>query len=79
MKDKLFTVKRQKREFIYMAACLLLAVCINIGSIIFYGTKWEEIYTQWFYVLALAMVFHYITIVFRLIFFRRDKRSDPAA
>ena len=79
MKDKLFTVKRQKREFVYMAACLLLAVCVNIFSIIFYKTEWNEIYTQWFYVLMLAIAFHYATILIRLIFVRRNKSSDSAA
>ena len=76
MKDSLFTPKRQKREFVYILVCLLLAIVANIFSIIFYGTEWKELYTQWFYVLLLAIGFHYATIWFRLIFVRRKKRSD---
>jgi len=79
MKDSLFTAKRQKREFVYILVCLLLAVVANVFSIIFYGTEWKELYTQWFYVLMLAVGFHYLTIWFRLIFVRREKKSGSAA
>ena len=79
MKDSLFTVKRQKREFVYILVCLLLAIVLNVFSIIFYGTEWKELYTQWFYVLMLAIGFHYLTILFRLIFVKRKKHSDSAA
>lgn len=79
MKDNLFTVKRQKREFVYILVCLLLAISANVFSIIFYGTEWKELYTQWFYVLALTVGFHYLTILFRLIFVSRKKHSDPVA
>ena len=79
MKDSLFTAKRQKREFVYILICLLLAISANVFSIIFYGTEWKELYTQWFYVLALTVFFHYLTIIFRLIFVRRKKQTDSAA
>ena len=73
MKDNLFTVERQKKEFVIILACLLLAIVVNVFSIIFYDTEWKEMYTQWFYVLALTFVFHYVSILFRLIFVKRNK------
>ena len=78
MKDKLFTAKRQKKEFVIIVACLLLAICVNLFSIIFYKTDWKELYTQWFYVLILACFFHYLTILFRLVFVRRNKNDNTA-
>ena len=68
MKDNLFTPKKKNSELMYFGVCLLLAILLNIFSIIFYGSEWKEIYTQWFYVLVLTMAFHYATILFRLIF-----------
>ena len=76
MKEPLFTAKQQKREIVYILACLVLAIGVNVFSIIFYGTEWEELYTQWFYVLVLAIAFHYMTLLFRLIFARWSKRDD---
>jgi len=77
MKDILFTVKQQKREIMYIVACLLLAIGVNVGAIICYGTEWKELYTQWFAMLALAVVFYcliaFIRFVFWLIFCRRSK------
>ena len=68
MKDILFTVKQQKREIGYILACLLLAVGVNIYAIISYGTEWKELYTQWLAVLAMTVVFYFLTLIFRLIF-----------
>ena len=79
MKDNIFTVESKKKEFVYILVCLLLANCTNVFSIIFYGTEWKELYTQWFYVLMLTMGFHYLTILFRLFFVRRNKHSESAA
>ena len=67
MKDIKFTVKQQKREIGFILGSLFLAIVINIGAIICYGTEWKELYTQWFAVLAVTVVFYFLTILFRFI------------
>lgn len=67
MKDILFTVKQQKREIMYIVASLLLAIIVNVFAILYYGTEWKELYTQWFAIFVLAMVFYFLTVLLRLI------------
>jgi len=78
MKDMLFTVKQQKRELGYLAACFAAAFIVNVCAIISYGTRWKELYTQWFAMLALT-VFFYISVlgarlILRLILPKRFKK-----
>ena len=68
MKDIQFTVKQQKREIYYILACLLLAVLFNVFAIISYDTEWKELYTQWFTVILLAIIFYFLVTICRLIF-----------
>ena len=68
MKDILLTVKQQKREIGYIIASLFLAIGVNVGAIIYYGTEWKELYTQWFAVLLVAVVFYFAIILLRCIF-----------
>ena len=68
MKDIQFTVKQQKREIGYMLASLFLAIGVNIFAIIYYGSEWKELYTQWFTVLVLAAFFYFVIAMFRCIF-----------
>ena len=67
MKEIVFTVKQQKKEFVYILVCFLLAVGINVYAILSYGTEWKELYTQWFTVLVLFAAFYGLTVVIRLI------------
>ena len=68
MKDIRFTVKQQKREIGYIFACLFLAFGVNVYSIIRYNTEWKELYTQWFVMLVLAMVFYFLLALISLVF-----------
>jgi len=68
MKDIVFTVKQQKREIIYILACLFLALGVNIYAIISYETEWKELYTQWFVMLILTVVFYFLILLVRIFF-----------
>jgi len=68
MKDILFTVKQQKREIMCVVASLFLAIVVNVFAILFYGTEWKELYTQWFAMLLVAVAFYFLSVLFRLIF-----------
>jgi uncharacterized membrane protein YbhN (UPF0104 family) len=67
MRDILFTVKQQKREICYIVTSLLLAFGFNVYSILFYGTEWKELYTQWLAMLVMAMIFYFLIVFIRLI------------
>ena len=68
MKDIQFTVKQQKWEIIYILASIFLAIGVNVCAIIYYGTEWKELYTQWFAVLVVAVVFYFTIVLLRIIF-----------
>ena len=68
MKDILFTVKQQKREIIFIAASFVLAVCVNIYAIVLHSTEWNELYTQWFTVIVLAVFFYVLFAIFRVLY-----------
>jgi len=78
MKDILFTVKQQKRELKFIIVSLILAIGVNIGSIIYYGTEWKELYTQWFVVFLVAALFYgfsiFVRLIFRLIYAKMRKK-----
>lgn len=65
IKDRIITVERQYTELKVWAGCFLLAFVLNVFSIIFYSTELKEVYTQFFWVLALSVVFYVITVFFR--------------
>jgi hypothetical protein len=70
MKD--LTVQQQKREIKCLIMCFLVAVSVNIFSILYYHTEWEELYTQYKPVLILTVLFYCgwaaIRIIYHLIF-----------
>jgi hypothetical protein len=67
MRDIYITVRQQKREIKYFLICLMLAISVNIYAIIKYDTAWKELYSQWFYVLALTIFFYFVIGIFRII------------
>ena len=75
MKDTLITAHRKLVELKTAGVCLLLAVLLNIGCIIYYRTPFYEVFTQIGYTVVIALGFYVIWTAIRLILwlFRRKK------
>ena len=75
MKDTLITAHRKLVELKTAGVCLLLAVLLNIGCIIYYHTPFYEFFTQIGYTVVIALGFYVIWTAIRLILwlFRRKK------
>lgn len=69
MKDIIITVQRQKTEIKVFCICLILALVINIGSIIAYGTEWSELWTQSLWMLIIGCGLYGLSVIIRLIIF----------
>ena len=67
MKDIVITAKQQKREWCLLLACFILALGCNVYSIIYYNGNWSELYSEFFYVLALTPVLYVLSILIRLL------------
>ena len=75
MKDTLITAHRKLVELKTAGVCLLLAVLVNVGCIIYYHTPFYEVFTQIGYTVVIALGFYVIRTAIRLIvwLFRRKK------
>ena len=75
MKDTLITAHRKLVELKTAGVCLLLAVLLNIGCIIYYHTPFYEVFTQIGYTVVIALGFYVIWTAIRLIIwlFRKKK------
>ena len=75
MKDTLITAHRKLVELKTAGVCLLLAVLVNIGCIIYFHTPFYEVFTQIGYTVMIALGFYIIWTAIRLIIwlFRRKK------
>ena len=75
MKDTLITAHRKLVELKTAGVCLLLAILVNIGCIIYYHTPFYEVFTQIGYTVMIALGFYVIWTAIRLIIwlFRRKK------
>ena len=75
MKDTLITAHRKLVELKTAGVCLLLAVLLNIGCIIYYRTPFYEVFTQIGYTVVIALGFYVIWTAIRLILwlFRKKK------
>lgn len=75
MKDTLITARRKRIELKTAGVCLLLAVLVNLGCIIYYHTPFYEVFTQIGYTVMIALGFYIIWTAIRLIvwLFRRKK------
>ena len=67
MKDTLITARRKRIELKTALVCLLLAVLVNIGSIIYFHTPFYEVFTQIGYTLMIALGFYLVYTAVRLI------------
>ena len=75
MKDTLITAHRKLVELKTAGICLLLAVLVNIGCILYYHTPFYEVFTQIGYTVVIALGFYVIWTAIRLILwlFRKKK------
>ena len=75
MKDTLITAHRKLVELKTAGVCLLLAVLVNVGCIIYYHTPFYEVFTQIGYTVVIALGFYVIWTAIRLILwlFRKKK------
>ena len=75
MKDTLITAHRKLVELKTAGVCLLLAVLLNIGCILYYHTPFYEVFTQIGYTVVIALGFYVIWTAIRLIvwLFRKKK------
>ncbi len=67
MKDTLITARRKRIELKTALVCLLLAVLVNIGCIIYFHTPFYEVFTQIGYTLMIALGFYLVYTAVRLI------------
>ena len=75
MKDTLITAHRKQVELKTAGVCLLLAILVNIGCILYYHTPFYEVFTQIGYTVMIALGFYVIWTAIRLILwlFRKKK------
>ena len=75
MKDTLITAHRKLVELKTAGVCLLLAVLLNIGCILYYHTPFYEVFTQIGYTVVIALGFYITWTAIRLIvwLFRKKK------
>ena len=75
MKDTLITAHRKLVELKTAGVCLLLAILVNIGCIIYYHTPFYEVFTQIGYTVVIALGFYVIWTAIRLVvwLFRKKK------
>lgn len=75
MKDTLITAHRKLVELKTAGVCLLLAILVNIGCILYYHTPFYEVFTQIGYTVVIALGFYVIWTAIRLVvwLFRKKK------
>ena len=67
MKDTLITAHRKLVELKTAGVCLLLAILVNIGCILYYHTPFYEVFTQIGYTVVIALGFYVIWTAIRLV------------
>ena len=67
MKDFTITVSRQKRELWTAGICLLIAILINAGAIIYYHTPFTELFSQIGYTVILALCLYAVYTAARIL------------
>ena len=75
MKDIHITIKRQKAEIIWLAACFCVAELINVIAIIIYDTSWSDLYTQILWVLIITCFLYAVSVALRLCFYWIKQRK----
>lgn len=52
------TVADVVRECVVLGVCLLVAIAMNAYSIVHYQTEWSELYTEFGFVVTLAVILY---------------------
>ena len=68
MKDSLITAKQKKTEITILLICFLISNLVNLYAIIFYETKYSELFTQLGYVCLFTIALYLFLNVFRIVF-----------
>ena len=80
MRDIILKAEWIKRELSIFVVCLILAIALNIYSIIKYKTNWIELITMLHVTILLTIVFYIISSVYRTIAYfistRKNKKSN---
>lgn len=66
MKEIVITSGRLRKEIIIFCLCMVMAIVLNIYSILEYQTKWSELWTQFFWTLSIAVFIYVLSIIFRI-------------
>lgn len=67
MKDIIITPKRAKTELLYLLFSFVVAIGLNVYSIVTYNTGWGELFSMWYIVLPLSVGFYIALAVIRCI------------
>lgn len=68
MKPITISSKQLKTALFYWLCSFGISYLLNIFSIIYYKTRWTELFTQLGYVLVLSMVIYFLIVVLRALF-----------
>jgi hypothetical protein len=72
MKKIIITGNHLKRGFFIWFLSFIVAVVINIYSIVKYDTSWTELYSQIGFVVMISVMIYIVVLVFRGLFFLLD-------
>jgi len=62
MQDIVIKEERIKLELIKLLICFMIANVLNLYSIVIYGTKWWELFTQFHWTLILSGFMYLLTL-----------------
>ena len=69
MKDIVITSSRIVREVEIFAVCIVVALAVNVYSILHFHTAWKELFTTFHITLAIAGIFFAVTALLRALTF----------
>lgn len=69
MQDITLTTKLVKSEIKLIIFLFIASFLLNVIAIIIYNTEWKELYTQIFWVIAIALSFYGLSVILRLIYY----------
>ena len=67
MKDLVISARQLRREGRLLLACLVVALVVNVVSILVYDTAWVELITTLHYTVALGLALYLVVGLVRLV------------
>ncbi len=67
MRSQRSTARSWRREALIFAVCLLAALVINAGAILYYDARWSELVSQAGWMMAIALTLYLISALVRLL------------